>query len=485
MSSDMLDEAVEEKAIAQQEQPEEKKKVTVKISPRKRVSVKKKIDVTEEKVAEEPAPAPVAPMEEETKPQEEEVKPKKRGRKPNPAKADAPRGRKPRVKKTEEPKSEDGMLPFDEPQESVKEPEPVVESFVSVEEKKEEVLEPQEVQSSVEETSLLEEEAAKEDNGDNQGQESQNSEGQNGTEERFYDGDRRQDRRDRYNRNDNRNNKFKNKKDRRPLEDLPPEINLDENPDAPRLFISVLTALSLEQVRARAREDGIPEDVILDCRKQDLIAKLLRLHSQMGWALMVEGVLEILNDGGYGYIRYAVNNYLVGTEDVYISASMIKAVGLKTGDTVLGQIRAPRENEKSAAVIRVLSVNGEEPKMAKIRAPFDTLTPLFPNKRLNLEIEEEGKKSELSTRVVDLFCPIGKGQRSLIVAPPRTGKTVLMQKIANAITTNHPEVILMVLLVDERPEEVTDMRRNVKAEVIASTFDEQATHHVQVAEMVI
>ena len=269
------------------------------------------------------------------------------------------------------------------------------------------------------------------------------------------------------------------------MEDLPPEINLDENPDAPRLFISVLTALSLEQVRARAREDGIPEDVILDCRKQDLIAKLLRHHSQMGWALMVEGVLEILNDGGYGYIRYAVNNYLVGTEDVYISASMIKAVGLKTGDTVLGQIRAPRENEKSAAVIRVLAVNGEEPKMAKIRAPFDTLTPLFPNKRLNLEIEEEGKKSELSTRVVDLFCPIGKGQRSLIVAPPRTGKTVLMQKIANAITTNHPEVILMVLLVDERPEEVTDMRRNVKAEVIASTFDEQATHHVQVAEMVI
>ena len=190
-------------------------------------------------------------------------------------------------------------------------------------------------------------------------------------------------------------------------------------------------------------------------------------------------------DGGYGYIRYAVNNYLSGTEDVYISASMIKAVGLKTGDTVLGQIRAPRENEKSAAVIRVISVNGEEPKMAKIRAPFDTLTPLFPNKRLNLEIEEEGQKSELSTRVVDLFCPIGKGQRSLIVAPPRTGKTVLMQKIANAITTNHPEVILMVLLVDERPEEVTDMKRNVKAEVIASTFDEQATHHVQVAEMVI
>ena len=382
------------------------------------------------------------------------------------------------------------MLPLEEPLETPVETEVKVEAPLPVEEIKEEVVE-RETQEKEEivETPVSQEEALAEENPDSPSQETQGSDNnldnQNGTEERSFDGDRRQDRRDRYNRNDNRNNKFKNKKDRRPLEDLPPEINLDENPDAPRLFISVLTALSLEQVRARAREDGIPEDVILDCRKQDLIAKLLRHHSQMGWALMVEGVLEILNDGGYGYIRYAVNNYLVGTEDVYISASMIKAVGLKTGDTVLGQIRAPRENEKSAAVIRVLAVNGEEPKMAKIRAPFDTLTPLFPNKRLNLEIEEEGKKSELSTRVVDLFCPIGKGQRSLIVAPPRTGKTVLMQKIANAITTNHPEVILMVLLVDERPEEVTDMRRNVKAEVIASTFDEQATHHVQVAEMVI
>ncbi len=272
---------------------------------------------------------------------------------------------------------------------------------------------------------------------------------------------------------------------RKPLEELPPEVNLDEHPDAPQLFISVLTALHLDQLRAKAKEAGIPEDVILDSRKQDLIAKMLRLHSANGGALLVEGVLEVLQEGSFGYIRFAVNNYLAGTEDVYISASLIKAVGLKTGDFVYGQIRAPREGEKSAAVIRVLSVNGCDPKMAKVRAPFDSLTPIFPDERLCLEVVKENQPSDLSTRVVDLYCPIGKGQRSLIVAPPRTGKTVLMQKIANAITANHPEVTLIVLLVDERPEEVTDMQRNVKAEVISSTFDEQASHHVQVAEMVI
>ena len=230
---------------------------------------------------------------------------------------------------------------------------------------------------------------------------------------------------------------------------------------------------------------GINEDVILDSRKTDLIYRMCRLHSQQGGALLVEGVLDIIQEGAYGYLRYAVNNYLPGGEDVYVSAPIIKATGLKTGDTVYGQIRAPRDGEKAAAMIKVFKVNGEEPKMAKLRAPFDSLTPLFPDERLHLEVVEEGKASDLSTRVVDLFCPIGKGQRSLIVAPPRTGKTVLMQKIANAISTNHPEVNLIVLLVDERPEEVTDMRRNVKAEVVASTFDEQATHHVQVAEMVI
>ena len=463
MSSDMKDEAEITKVETDVEKPaEEKKKVTVKIASKRRVSVKKtaseEVEETKQSKAEEPLG--------EEKPQEEENAPKKRGRKPRKTNEEksAPRQRKPRAKKEDKAESAEEIKAEEN---AVEEMEPSVETEIPspVEEKKEEV----EV-SETKGTEETNEEASVQDSAQ---------------EEKKDEWERRPDRRDRFQRGDNRNNKFKNKKERRPQEELPPEVNLDEKPDAPRLFVSVLTALSLEQVRARAKEDGIPEDVILDCRKQDLIAKLLRLHSQMGWALMVEGVLEILSDGGYGYIRYGVNNYLAGTEDVYVSASMIKAVGLKTGDIVMGQIRAPRENEKSAAMIRVLAVNGEEPKMAKIRAPFDSLTPLFPNERLNLEVEEEGKKSELSARVVDMFCPIGKGQRSLIVAPPRTGKTVLMQKIANAITTNHPEVILMVHLVDERPEEVTDMRRNVKAEVIASTFDEQATHHVQVAEMVI
>ena len=295
-------------------------------------------------------------------------------------------------------------------------------------------------------------------------------------EERQQYGARRYD--DRYH-NGRRDKRMKNNGKRRLPEDFQPEINLDEHPDAPQLFISVLTALHIDELRERAKAQGIPEDVILDCRKPELIARMLRLHSASGGVLLVEGTLEVLQDGSFGYLRYAVNNYLAGSEDVYVSASLIKAIGMKTGDFVYAQIRAPRENEKSAAVVRVLSVNGEEPKMAKIRAPFDTLTPLFPDERLHLEvIEDAAKPSDLSTRVVDLFCPIGKGQRSLIVAPPRTGKTVLMQKIANAITTNHPEVTLIVLLVDERPEEVTDMRRNVNAEVIASTFDEQAQHHV-------
>lgn len=296
--------------------------------------------------------------------------------------------------------------------------------------------------------------------------------------------DDRDDRDTRYRRYDKRSQKGK-RKERRQEDYYAPEINLDENPDAPQLFISVLTRLSLDDLRHKALDMGIPEDVVLDCRKQELIYRLLRIHTQNGGALLVEGTLEVLSDGGYGYIRYAVNNYLAGSEDVFISASLIKAVGLKTGDTVYAQIRAPRENEKSAAVVRVLKVNGEEPKMAKLRSPFDSLTPLFPNERLHLEMSVNGDETDLSTRVVDLFCPIGKGQRALLTAPPRTGKTVLMQKIANAISKNHPEVILMILLVDERPEEVTDMRRNVKAEVVASTFDEQATHHVQVAEMVI
>ena len=325
---------------------------------------------------------------------------------------------------------------------------------------------------------LVEAEPQKEENpeAENSEENADDASQDKGQYERRYD-DRFHNRRDK---------RMKNNGKRRPVEDFQPEINMDEHPDAPQLFISVLTALHIDELRERAKAQGIPEDVILDCRKSELIARMLRLHSANGGVLLAEGTLEVLQEGSFGYLRYPFNNYLAGTEDVYVSASLIKAIGMKTGDLVYAQIRAPRENEKSAAVVRVLKVNGEEPKMAKIRAPFDTLTPLFPDERLQLEVIEDAvKPSDLSTRVVDLFCPIGKGQRSLIVAPPRTGKTVLMQKIANAITTNHPEVTLIVLLVDERPEEVTDMRRNVNAEVIASTFDEQAQHHVQVAEMVI
>ena len=284
--------------------------------------------------------------------------------------------------------------------------------------------------------------------------------------------------------------KFQKKGRRLPVqngEPVIPDVNLDENPDAPKLFISDLTVLPLDTLRHMAREKGISEDVILDCRKQDLIREMAKLHAQSGGALMTEGVLEILAEG-YGLIRYAVNSYVGGTEDVYVSHGMLKACGLRTGDTVYGQVRSPRDNERFIAMIRVITVNGISPQEAKLRVPFDSLTPLFPDEKLHLEYASDPSKPEdmdLSTRVVDLFSPIGKGQRSLIVAPPRTGKTVLMQKIANAITTNHPEVKLIVLLVDERPEEVTDMRRNVKAEVVASTFDEQATRHVQVAEMVI
>ncbi len=284
----------------------------------------------------------------------------------------------------------------------------------------------------------------------------------------------------------NRKNRNKNSQNKPRREEII-EVSLEENPDAPQLFISFLTTQPLDTLRDMAREKGITEEVILDCRKQDLIREMSRLHTANGGVLMVEGTIEILSEG-YGFLRYSINSYLSGTEDVYLSSGMIRGCGLRTGDTVFGQVRTPRESDKFYSMFRVMTVNGDTPQMAKLRVPFDTLTPLFPDEKLNLQYVSDPEKPEdmdIATRVVDLFCPIGKGQRSLIVAPPRTGKTVLMQKIANAITTNHPEVKLFVLLVDERPEEVTDMRRNVKGEVVASTFDEQATRHVQVAEMVI
>ena len=263
-------------------------------------------------------------------------------------------------------------------------------------------------------------------------------------------------------------------------DDSPNDLNIDEHPEAPILNVNDYASLSIEDLRKVGVERGMNPETILDLRKQEIVAEILRIHSAKGGVIVGIGTLEILPDG-FGFLRSSNNSYLSGLEDIYVSPAQVKSLSLKTGDVVYGQVRTPRDSERFFAILRILKVNGDEPVVAKMRAPFDSLTPLFPDERLRLETAEE----DMSTRIIDRFCPIGKGQRSLIVAPPRTGKTVLMQKIANSISTNYPEVVLMVLLVDERPEEVTDMRRHVKGEVIASTFDEQASRHVQVAEMVI
>jgi transcription termination factor Rho len=215
-------------------------------------------------------------------------------------------------------------------------------------------------------------------------------------------------------------------------------------------------------------------------RKQDLIFAILNATSAKNGAISGEGVLEILPDG-FGFLRAPDANYLPGPDDIYVSPSQIRRFNLKTGDTVSGQIRPPKEGERYFALLKVSEVNFENPAVAKDKTLFDNLTPLYPDERILLETTPDN----LAMRVVDLVSPVGKGQRALIVAPPRTGKTILLQNIANSITTNHPEVYLIVLLIDERPEEVTDMQRTVDGEVISSTFDEPATRHVQVAEMVI
>jgi transcription termination factor Rho len=215
-------------------------------------------------------------------------------------------------------------------------------------------------------------------------------------------------------------------------------------------------------------------------RKQELIFSILQAMVDKNESVYGEGVLEILPEG-FGFLRSTDSNYLPGPDDIYISPSQIKRFGLRTGDTISGQIRPPKDNEKYFALLKVETINFDDPNVAKDKIIFDNLTPIYPNERLKLETRGDN----LSARVMDLFTPVGKGQRGLIVAPPRTGKTMLLQNIANSITKNHPEVHLIVLLIDERPEEVTDMTRSVKAEVISSTFDEPATRHVQVAEIVI
>ena len=252
------------------------------------------------------------------------------------------------------------------------------------------------------------------------------------------------------------------------------------NQNKEKLSINDLSRMTVPLLRELGEKLGISLDTLMTMKKQEVIFAILKAHTQEGGIIYAYGSLEILPDG-YGFLRSPQNSYLPGSDDIYMSPSQIRLFILKTGDTVYGQIRPPKEGERFFAMLRVEKVNDDEPLVAQSRVSFESLTPLYAEERFDLETSD----GNVSTRLINLFCPIGKGQRGLIVSPPRTGKTILLQKIANSITTNHPEVFLIVLLIDERPEEVTDMRRSVKGEVIASTFDEQATRHVQVAEMVI
>jgi transcription termination factor Rho len=245
-----------------------------------------------------------------------------------------------------------------------------------------------------------------------------------------------------------------------------------------KLDLAELKDKTISELSAIAREMGI--EGVSGLKKQEMIFEILKVQTERSGLIFSSGVLEILSDG-YGFLRSPNYNYLPGPDDIYVSPSQIRLFGLRTGDNVTGQIRPPKDNERFYALLRIEAVNYENPEKLQKRALFDNLTPLYPQDRIVLETESHN----VSMRIVNVFTPIGKGQRALIVAPPRTGKTILLQQIANSITTNHPEVYLIVLLIDERPEEVTDMQRSVNGEVISSTFDEPASRHVQVAEMVM
>ncbi len=242
--------------------------------------------------------------------------------------------------------------------------------------------------------------------------------------------------------------------------------------------INELQSLTVKELQKFAQNIGATEYSGL--RKQDLIKRILEVQAENNGNIYAAGVLEILPDG-YGFLRSPDYSYLPGPDDIYISHSQIKKFSLKTGSQVSGQVRPPKDNERFFALLKVESINGMPPEESKRMIHFDNLTPLFPEERMKLEVSAR----EYSTRIIDMIAPIGKGQRGLIVSQPKTGKTILLQKIANAITANHPEVKLNILLIDERPEEVTEMARNVDAEVVASTFDEPAERHVNVSEMVL
>ena len=246
-----------------------------------------------------------------------------------------------------------------------------------------------------------------------------------------------------------------------------------------KLNLAELKEKTISELTQVARDLNVAG--ISGLRKQELIFKILEAQTEKDGYIFGEGVLEILPDG-FGFLRAPSYNYLPGSDDIYVSPSQIRRFDMRTGDTVSGQIRPPKEGERYFALLKVEAVNFENPEQAKNKILFDNLTPLYPDKRIRLEVKGE---NHASMRVMDLLTPIGKGQRGLIVAAPRTGKTMLLQAIANSITNNHPEIILIVLLIDERPEEVTDMQRTVKGEVVSSTFDEPAQRHVQVAEIVL
>jgi len=248
-----------------------------------------------------------------------------------------------------------------------------------------------------------------------------------------------------------------------------------------RLNLSDLKAQSAKDLLAMAEELEIENASTM--RKGEMMFSILKERAEEGWVVFGDGVLEVLQDG-FGFLRSPEANYLPGPDDIYVSPETIRQHSLRTGDTVTGEIRQPEENERYFALTSVTQINFEEPEKARHKIAFDNLTPLYPDERMTLEIDDPTIKDR-SARIIDLVAPIGKGQRSLIVAPPRTGKTVILQNIAASIERNHPECYLIVLLIDERPEEVTDMQRSVKGEVISSTFDEPAARHVAVSEMVI
>jgi len=285
------------------------------------------------------------------------------------------------------------------------------------------------------------------------------------------------------NQNQNRRNNNNNNRNFRQYEGFSPEDipKIDKEAiDKARSEWAALRIKSMPELQALAIELNLPDIKVM--RKQAIIYRILEVKaaSVEGMPIYAEGVLDIINEG-YGFLRNPDHNYLPGQDDIYVSPNLIRYYELKTGDTVTGQVRAPKEKEKYFALTSVETINYKDPENAKKRVAFEHLTPLHPFERINLEYES----TELSTRIMNLFTPIGKGQRGVILAPPRTGKTVLLQHIANAISKNHPEIKLLVLLIDERPEEVTDMRRNVKGEVLASTFDEPPERHTQVADMVL